>query len=352
MAKWNQRIIHPSAWKSEDLTRDKSWIFELGKSQVAELETGLLRFKKLGIPPTAVSRENYPLPGLAVTLEQVLQEIEQRRGVAILRGIPVDRYSVEDLSTMYLALGNYLGERISQTAEGIIVGHVSDMGYAYGQENVRGYYTRAKLLFHTDNADIVGLLCVRKAKQGGSSSVASTISIYNEILEHHPLHLEQCFAGFHYDCKGENPPGVPPVTPHRVPVFSYHEGLLSSCFNTSYIEQGAMHRGVPLTQQEQDTINLINTLAARDDLRFDLLLEPGDIQFINDHTTIHSRTEFTDYEEPEQKRLMLRLWLRVPNGRPMAQEIADRGYGPGAERRGVPPFREAARKDGASLRST
>jgi hypothetical protein len=350
MTTWRQPIADKSAWKRTDLERDRSWIHELTATEVEELESGLRAVKRDDVPVAAINQQNFPLRALAIRLRTIFDDIERGRGVAILRGIPVDRYDVDDLTKMYLGLGSYLGERITQTAEGIIVGHVSDMGYAYGQQNVRGYYTRAKLLFHTDNADIVGLLCVRKAREGGLSSISSTMSIFNEILEHHPEFLDQCFEGFHHDLKGENPPGVPPVTPHKVPVFSYLDGFLSSCFNTSYIEHGAKRRGLELTPHERATLDLVNALAMREDLRFDFSMEPGDIQFINDHTTIHSRTEFVDYDEPSRKRLLLRLWLKVPNGRPLAPRIADRGYGPGAARNGVPQFREAANLDNASLR--
>jgi hypothetical protein len=283
-------------------------------------------------------------------LKRILDELESGRGLAILRGVPVDGHSVEDLSAMYIAIGCYLGERLTQTADGVILSHVADMGHAYGQKDIRGYYTKSRLLFHTDNADLVGLLCVRKAKRGGLSSVTSTMTLFNEMLQNHPEQLEQCFVGFHHDLKGENAPGVPPVTAHKVPVFSYCEGYLSSCFNTSYTELGAKKLGVELTPRERETIDLVNSLAAREDLRFDFLMEPGDIQFVNDHTTIHSRTEFEDYEEPDRKRLLLRLWLRVRNGRPMTPEIADRGYGPGSARNGVPPFREPSGMDPFSLR--
>ncbi len=350
MGVWRQRIVDRSAWRRAELEGDRSWIHTLDADEVRELEEGWAQVRAAGIPVAQVRRDVFALPRLEHKLRAVFDEVERGRGVALLRGMPVGRHSVEALTAMYLAIGEYLGERLSQTAEGVIVGHVSDMGYEYGRQNVRGYYTRAKLQFHTDNADIVGLMCVRRAKSGGLSSVTSTMSIFNEILEHHPEHLEQCFAGFHHDLKGENPPGVPPVTPHRVPVFSYRDGHLSSCFNTSYIEHGARRRGVELTPLERATIDLVNDLAEREDLRFDFQMEPGDIQFINDHTTVHSRTGFDDHDEPARKRLLLRLWLRVPGGRPMAPEIADRGYGPGSARNGVPPFRESATTDNASLR--
>jgi hypothetical protein len=345
-----QRVDHPSAWRPQNLHSDRSWILELDDRDRDELRAALFQLRNSGTAPEAVSVSDFALPRVALKLRRIFEEIEHGRGIAMLRGFPVSDQSLDDISAMFLGLGSHMGTRLSQTAEGIIVGHVSNLGYAYGKENVRGYYTRAKLQFHTDNADIVGLLCVRRAKSGGLSSVTSTISIWNEMVEHHSEELAQCLAGFHHSLKGENMPGVAPVTPHRVPVFAWRGGVLSSCFNTSYIEQGATLRGLELTPLERRTIDLINALAARDDLRLDFMSEPGDIQFINDHTTIHSRTEFVDDDDPALKRLMLRLWLKTPQGRLMADEMADRGYGPGSARNGVPYFREDAVKDPNSLR--
>lgn len=350
MPQWSEPIRHPSAWTRADLERDRAWIHELDEADVAELEAAVKDLRERGVRAEAIDRKTMPLPRLASRLRRVFDDVEHGRGVALLRGVPVERHDVDAITMMYLGIGAHLGERITQTAEGAIVGHVSDMGYKYGEQNVRGYYTRAKLLFHTDNADHVGLLCIRKAKSGGESSITSTMSIFNEFLANRPDLLEQCFEGYYHDLKGENPPGVPPVTPHRVPIFSYFDGHLSSCFNTSYIEHGAKRRGVELTARERETLDYFNELASRKDLRYDFLMEPGDIQLINDHTTVHSRTEFDDHDEPSRKRLLLRLWLRVPDGRPMAPEIADRGYGPGSARHGVPPFRAQGDLDRLSLR--
>ena len=44
-------------------------------------------------------------------------------------------------------------------------------------------------------------------------------------------------------------------------------------------------------------------------------LEPGDIQLLNNSVVLHARTDFVDYEEPERRRHLLRLWLNVETGR-------------------------------------
>ena len=54
-----------------------------------------------------------------------------------------------------------------------------------------------------------------------------------------------------------------------------------------------------------------------DELALTMAFEPGDIQLLNNHLIYHARTRYDDYEEPERKRLLLRLWLAVPGSRPL-----------------------------------
>jgi hypothetical protein len=152
------------------------------------------------------------------------------------------------------------------------------------------------------------------------------MTIRNEILRHHPELLPQCYEGFYYSLRGEQKPGVAPVTAQRIPVFSYHEWQLSAGYVRKGIEQGRVARDVPFSETEQKALDLIDALATRRDLRLDMMLEPGDIQFCNNYTTFHSRTDFIDDDEPARKRHLLRIWLYVPNGRPLASRFAYR-YG-------------------------
>jgi len=50
-----------------------------------------------------------------------------------------------------------------------------------------------------------------------------------------------------------------------------------------------------------------------------MMLEPGDLVLLNNHVTYHARTEYRDHPEPERKRHLLRLWLSVPNSRPLPE---------------------------------
>jgi len=42
-----------------------------------------------------------------------------------------------------------------------------------------------------------------------------------------------------------------------------------------------------------------------------MVLEPGDIQFLNNYVVVHSRTDYVDHDDPERLRRLLRLWLRI-----------------------------------------
>ena len=215
---------------------------------------------------------------------------------------------------LYFALGQLMGQPISQNSYGDLVGHVRDEGKRTAVRGdirgARGYLSNEKLLFHTDLGDIVGLLCINKAVEGGLSSVSSSMAVYNEILRTHPEYLPVYFNGFAF--RSTEADGAP--TEWRLPVYSYHEGKLSCAIRRMAIETARLN-DLPYTELENAALEYLDRTAARADLRYDMSLEPGDIQFLNNYTTFHARTEFIDAEEISKKRHLLRLWLQLPGGR-------------------------------------
>jgi hypothetical protein len=222
-----------------------------------------------------------------------------------------------------------LGQVISQNSQGDLLGRVTDMEsgrYANGgyyEEGVRGHRTNAFLAPHSDSADVVGLLCVRPAKEGGESWIASSISVYNRILAERPDLIAPLMQGFRYDLVGKGRT-ADELTQNQVPVYSWFEGLLSCRFNKQQIELGAAKAGVTLTPVQIEAITLVEDLALSKELLLPMAFQPGDIQLLNNHTTLHSRGGYVDWDKPEQRRMLLRLWLNIPNGRPLAPEFADR----------------------------
>lgn len=323
---FRERVDEPSAWTADELRGDRSWIYELTRAEIAEIEAALRSANAGGVNLLGVRPETFPLPTLAGRLREVTRQLEQGRGIALLRGVPVARYDTADIEKIYFGISGYLGVVIAQNSKGDHVGHVRDEGLKWGQvsngELVRGYRTNAYMPFHSDPTDIVGLLCVRKAMDGGLSSIASSMSIYNEILSTRPDALDCLFKGFFYSLRGETGDGLGSVTEYRIPVFDHFAGRLSTRYVRKTIEQGATVGGVPLSDEEREALDLVDRLAQRDDLRFDMAFEPGDIQYLNNYVAFHSRTGFVDGPTLEQQRFLMRLWLQSPYARPLSRPLA------------------------------
>ncbi len=321
----NQPINSPSAWTAQQLAADHSWIHPLDRIETAELERAARAVRASGALPQAFERDQFPLPTLGPRRARIVDILEKGIGCALIRGLDMSRYDLDTAKTIYWGIAIHLGIPISQNARGERIAHVTDTGRDYQSKNVRGYTTRARLRPHCDACDVVGLLCWRTAMAGGESLIASSTAIFNEILRTRPEYLPALFRGFHYDLRGEGATDDPDeVTFHRVPVFSWFEGRLSCRFNQKSIEEGMVKARMPLTPHEQAAVNYVGELTLSDPLCHHLTFEQGDIQLLNNHTVLHSRTSFEDWSEPDRKRNLLRLWVNLREGRPLAAAFAER----------------------------
>jgi hypothetical protein len=252
-------------------------------------------------------------------------QIENGRGVTLLKGVPIGGKSVEEIELLYAGISAHIGASIVQDTRGKLIGRVEDSGRSYEDISVRGTNTNAQLTPHCDSGDILTLLCVRKAKTGGVNTLASSMAIYNEILARHGEFIEPLYDGFHYNIRGNGPPGrFCDITAHRVPVYSYHQGKLSCRFNKKAILTAEQLPGVPaLSDLEKGAVEKVAELSMRRDLSFDIMLEPGDLLMLSNYTVFHNRGAFEDWAEPERKRLLLRKWINIPNSRDLTWEFAD-----------------------------
>lgn len=315
-------VADASAWCGADLAGTEGWSHRLAAAEVEELAAALRGVRARGLRTTAITRADFPLPALAPRLRAMAEDARTGRGFFLLTGLPPERFGEDDRETVFWGIGAHLGSPVSQNSHGELLGCVADQGRTYGSANTRGYQTRARLDFHTDRCDLVGLLCQRRAKEGGLSSVVSTTAVHNEIGRTRPDLLPILFRGFHYS-EREAADSAEGVTARPIPVFSERGGFLSCRFIRNPIETAAKRRGVPLTGPEQEALELVSALCAREDMRLDMMLEPGDMQFCNNYTTAHARTEFEDWPEPERRRLMLRLWLSFDERRPLAPDFGE-----------------------------
>ena len=216
-----------------------------------------------------------------------------------------------------------MGPLRMQNAAGHLLGHVRDLGRSSDDPNTRIYQTRERQTHHTDSCDVVGLLCLRTARSGGLSNLVSSTTIFNEIRRRRPDLLRVLLDPIETDRRGEVPDGSKPY--FTIPVFNWHEGLVSAIYQRQYIESARRFEGVaPLTPVQVEALDLLDQLANDPNLNLMMELKPGDIQLVHNHTILHDRTAFEDYPEPERKRHLLRLWLAPLNARPLPEVYAER----------------------------
>ena len=315
------------AWLRQDLESNQSWNYSLSPQDVAELEMFASMAKKRQLPLYELNRSMFPFTKLPGIIKTIIDEIENGRGVVLLRGLDTCRYNIETLKVIYWSLGVHLGTPIFQNARGDLMGHVRDQGKNYHSNNVRGYTTRSRIAPHCDSSDVVTLLCLQPAKSGGESLIVSSISLFNKFSELYPDYLPYLFEGYHFDLRGEGSTGEEDeVTFNSVPIFSFFEGKLSCRFNQKTIIDGQRKFGLPLSGDRLKAIELFGELAMDEQVSFPMTFKSGDIQILNNHVILHSREGFEDWVEPDKKRNLLRIWLNLDKNlaRPLAPEFSDR----------------------------
>ena len=311
-----QALTGPAAWVGADLAHDNAWLHRLSAQQIAEIDAALAEVRRRNLSFPKFSAADFPLPTLQAELARHAEELENGRGFVVLRGLPVERYSRDEINTIYYGLGLHLGQPVCQNPRGDLLGEVMNVG-DLNDKNTRVYQTNFYLPYHSDPSDVVGLLCVRKAPVGGVSSLISVATVYNRILRDHPEYLGLLYRPMYFAHLCEHQPSLSPI-------FSYHQDKLSCRYLRQYLELGHEIRGLPLSRVEVEALDLFDSLIHDPELRLDMLMEPGDMQFANNYAVLHSRTEFQDHEDPAQRRLMLRLWLKMPNARQLAPEFPGR----------------------------
>jgi hypothetical protein len=345
-ARLGEPLAGPMVWRGDDLARSSGWIRELEASHVDELDRALGTVQRRGIAWPAMTRDDFPIPGLAGVLADVSAELEEGRGIALLRRIPVERYREDELRTIYWGLGLHLGTPRYQNAAGELIGDVRDESRLYGSVREaepaatgerRTSRSKARsagpLRFHTDRADVVTLLCVRPAATGGLSKVVSSPAVHNEILARRPdLHALLC-APYHHSREGE---AGGRQKHYAMPIFGMRDGKFTSQYSRTFVENAQGLPGVPpLTPAQDEALDL--WAAVCEELCYRMELGAGDLQLLNNHVVYHARAPYEDDPRPGRDRFLMRLWLSMPNSRALPEgfQALWGAIEPGAVRGGI-----------------
>lgn len=325
---WNfpEEITGPAAWLGRDMQdRDDLWLVTLTEDELGDLEAAARHYLSLGKDIGEIKKEDFPLKQFDAHLAELKQTLLHGYGFEVIRGLPVDRYSQEMAATIFCGIGAHLGSARSQNAAGHILGHVRNIGLDPNDPNARIYQTSARQSFHTDSADVVGLLCLREAMEGGDSLLVSAESIYNRMRVERPDLLERLFDPIATDRRGEIPDGMDPYM--TIPPLSWHDGKLTVFYQRQYIDSAQrFESAMRLTPEHIEALDMFDALANDPEMHIKMRLQAGDMQFVYNHAQLHDRTGFTDWPDPAQRRHLFRLWLSIEGDRELPECFKQR-YG-------------------------
>ena len=317
-------IDHASAWRPADFPTPADYTLDLAADQLGEIAVAMRRIRDAGLALGDLRREHFDLPSMQPVIDEVRHQIKDGRGFVVLRRLPVEEYSKDELGMIFWGIGTHLGHGVSQSVLGDRLGHVKD--FSREDPLARAYRNKQELSPHTDSCDLVGLMCLRSATTGGVSQLTSALSVHNAMLDEDPEALEALYRGYVFHRRGEQKPGDLPHTPYRVPVYSNIEGKVSARYVRTYVEAGEAAAGRPMGAAELAVLDRFEEISKRRELMLQFTLQPGEMYFINNYTILHARTAFDDGDAREdQRRHLLRLWLDVAGMRPVHPHIKSGG---------------------------
>jgi hypothetical protein len=301
-------IRSSAVWRSGEIADPAEWTVELDEPERAEIVDAVRAASAAGVTTGTIDRAAFPLPTLGARAVEWSELLNGGRGFLLLRRFPVDLLNDQETELAYIGLGTHLGTPVGQDKDATLLGHVRDEGVERTDPSVRLYRTRARQDFHTDGADLVGLLCLQRAKAGGESRIVSAAAVYNEMLRRRPDLVDVLYEPLYWDRNDEQSAGEDPY--FALPAFSDVNGTPRVFYIGWYIRDAQRHPDVPrLTAAQLEAMELIETIANDPSFHLEMDFQPGDVQFLNNARILHAREAYEDHVDPADRRHLLRLWL-------------------------------------------
>jgi hypothetical protein len=315
-------VVDPAGWYDAELNRTGAGVYDWTAAEIGDIEAALTAFETSGKDLVEITRDDFKLGSAQAKAESIRHELVDGLGFALIHGLPVKNYSRQQAAIIFLGLSCHIGRPVSQNYNGHILGHVKDLGFDQRTDpTARAYHSRNELSFHSDSCNVVGLFCLHEAMKGGVSRITSAITIYNEMLKRRPELAAALAQPLHHDRRGEVPEGK--ARTWTLPIFCFLDGYLSVNGGRTYILSAQRFPEVPrMTDHQLEGLDYYEELGA--ELTHLQEFNPGDLQFLNNHVIVHSRTEFEDWPEEERKRHLYRGWLEVDDIRPLDPGFMER----------------------------
>lgn len=297
----------PIAWRGSDVLSKEFFAFDLSARNQAALKDILLRLKD--VPNEQITKEFASHPALDDDLMKVYRDVMHGKGLVLLRGVPSAGHSVEEIEKIFWAILIHWGPLLSNNSFGHKMVWVQQEVLPGGVQPARGTKSAGELAMHNDSSDMLTLLCVHQADEGGESQYSSGPAAHNTILAERPDLLPILYRGFPHHRRSEQYDDQPAVTPYDVPVFSNNKGKICINFTYSSIIPAVHEIGRTLTDQEIEALDLLRSVLLEQQVEF--RMAPGEAVVANNYAMCHSRSNFVDGPTPERRRLMLRAWNEV-----------------------------------------
>lgn len=307
-----QPVTGPSVWNRAEIATRTNWHYQLSQQTIAEIKANLVNIDSSNVVYKDINPDNFPLPSFVEQAKEISQQLGSGRGIAKLAGLDIASYTLDEAKLIYSGICNYIGVTVSQSHLGDYIGEVMDFR---NSDDDRRYHNGGEFIMHRDpTTDVTGLLSIRKSMEGGYSRLISAGTMHNALLTDYPGLMETIYQGFYYRRTTPDRGNTDLYTPYRIPVFDFAE---SGEFMSHYIP------GFSEFYQERDELPkdhpevlaqaaIKDVLWNRPELYLENLMEPGDMQFSSNRTVLHARTDYVDYPEIERARLLLRVWLQLP----------------------------------------
>ncbi|KAJ5320908.1 hypothetical protein N7476_003910 [Penicillium atrosanguineum] len=316
--KFPRQITGPTVWKAEDYREHpEKWTHRFTPEQIEELSAASDAFLASKTPMTGISKSNFRLPKFADYLETLRLDLIDGKGFILFKGFPVEKWGNHKSAVAYMGLGTYLGYFVSQNSRGHVLGHVKDLGEDSAQiDKVRIYRTNARQFFHADDSDIVGLLCIHRALEGGESDLVSSHNVYNTLALERPDVLKTLTEPiWYFDRKGETSTGEEEFIRTSVVYLERGEnGRVYTKWDPYYVRSLGRFSDAgiipPLSDAQNEALEVLEEVCNR--LSLHMILEVGDIQFLANSHILHARTSYVDHAPPMPRRHLMRLWLATP----------------------------------------
>lgn len=307
----------PAVWDGEEIGQDACWDYVLPQQTIEEIKANLARTELANLPFKEIDATKFPLPSFVKMGGDIARQLGQGRGVAKLRGLDISAFDLPTARTVFCGLCAHIGITVSQSHRGDYIGDVMDFRDA---SDDRRYHNGGEFIMHRDpSADVSALLSMRKAKEGGFNRLMSAGLLHNVLLTEHPDLMDVAYRGFYYRRTTPDRGETALFTPQRIPAFDFStEGEFTAHYIPHFSEYYLERDGISPDAAESRIHAIIRDIMwDRPELYYETLMEPGDIQLVSNRVALHSRTDYIDWPDVDHARLLLRVWLQLPNLAPV-----------------------------------